>query len=292
MKKILSVLCVVAVSAVFASAAFSAGGNVPGSGVWQSVHDLTNGPNGAGAPPSVPGFVTDPQQRLCAYCHTPHHAILAGSAEANGADFLPLWSHQVSSVNYTPYVSATFTPYGGQSMNADDPLTGPSRLCMSCHDGVTAVDNYYGLTNGHVMVNNPAAPFTGQPVISHDGNSNHPIGFAMTDVIPGGGINDQVATNPDTNSILALNKDSKYVTGLPTPTVTIASRLFGGAIMTCSSCHDVHNTLNKVSTQTGGGNFLLLGTQKNSGICVSCHTQGGGDTGLSATTIPAANFTY
>ena len=291
MKTILSLLCVVAVSALFAGAAFSAGGNVPGSGVWQSVHDLTNGPNGVGAPPSVPGFVTDPQQRLCAYCHTPHHAIIAGSAEANGADFLPLWSHQVSIVNYTPYVSATFSPLGGQSMNAEDPLTGPSRLCMSCHDGVTAVDNYYGLTNGHVMINNPAAVFTGQPVIAHDGNSNHPIGFAMTDVVPGAGINGQVATNPDTGSILALTDSSKYVTGL-TDNVTVASRLFGGAIMTCSSCHDVHNTLNKVSTQPAGGNFLLLGTQKNSGICVSCHTQGGGDTGVAQTTIPAAQFTY
>lgn len=286
MKKMLSLLCVAAVSALFASAAFAAGGNVPGSGVWQSVHDLTNGPNGSGAPASVPGFVTDPQQRLCAYCHTPHHAILVGSAEANGADYLPLWSHEVSAVNYTPYVSATFTPLGGQTMAAD-PLTGPSRLCMSCHDGVTAVDNYYGLTNNHVMINNPAAPFTGQPVISHDGNSNHPLGFAMTDVIPGY----PGATHPDTNSILALTNTSMYVTGL-TDNVTIVSRLYGGAILTCSSCHDVHNTLNKVSSQAGAGNFLLLGTQKNSGICVSCHTQGGGDTGQAHTSIPAAQFTY
>lgn len=291
MKKMMSLLCVAAVSALFASAVFAAGGNIPGSGVWQSVHDLTNGPNGTGAPASVPGFVVDPQQRLCAYCHTPHHAILVGSAEANGADYLPLWSHEVSAVNYTPYVSATFSPLGGLTMQTD-PLTGPSRLCMSCHDGVTAVDNYYGLTNNHIMVNNPAAPFTGQPVISHDGNSNHPLGFSMADVVPGAGINGAPGSNPDNNSILALTPTSKYVTGLATDNVNIADRLYGGAIMTCSSCHDVHNTLNKVSYQAGAGNFLLLGTQKNSGICVSCHTQGGGDTGQAHTSIPAAQFTY
>ena len=62
--------------------------------------------------------------------------------------------------------------------------------------------------------------------------------------------------------------------------------------MTCSSCHDVHNTLNKVSYQTGAANFLLLGSQKNSGICLSCHTQGGGDSGSATTSVPNAAFTY
>jgi hypothetical protein len=284
MKKLMSLVCAAAVVTLYASAAIAL--QDPGTGVYQSVHDLTNGPGGAGAPLSVPGFVTDPQQRLCAYCHTPHHAITTGDAAAHGADFLPLWSHDVSQVNYTPYVSATFSPLGGNSMAAD-PLTGPSRLCMSCHDGITAVDNYYGLINNHSMMNNPGAPFTGQPVISGNGETNHPLGFAMTDVIPGYA----GATSVDNNSILALTATSKYITGL-TDSVNVVDRLFGGAIMTCSSCHDVHNTLNKVSFQTGAGNFLLLGTQKNSGICLSCHTQGGGDVGIAHTSVPAAAFTY
>lgn len=288
MKQILSVICAAAAAVTLSSAAFAApgaGDNSPGSGIYRSVHDLTNGPNGAGAPLSVPGFVTDSQQRLCAYCHTPHHAIKVGDAAANGADFLPLWSHAVSNVTYTPYASATFTPLGGVSMAAD-PLTGPSRLCMSCHDGLTAVDNYYGLTNGHVMLPNPGS-FTGNPVVSADGNTNHPLGFAMTDVIPGYA----GATNPDTASILALTATSKYKTGL-TDNVNIVDRLYQGAVMTCSSCHDVHNTLNKVSYQTGAANFLLLGSQKNSGICLSCHTQGGGDSGSATTSVPNAAFTY
>ena len=268
-----------------AFAAPGAGDNSPGSGIYRSVHDLTNGPAGAGAPVSVPAFVTDAQQRLCAYCHTPHHAIKVGDAAANGADFLPLWSHAVSNVTYTPYASATFTPKGGVSMAAD-PLTGPSRLCMSCHDGLTAVDNYYGLTNGHVMVPNPGS-FAANPVINGNGNTNHPLGFAMTDVIPGYA----GANNPDTANILSLTGTSKYKTGL-TDNVNIVDRLYQGSIMTCSSCHDVHNTLNKVSSQAGAANYLLLGSQKNSGICLSCHTQGGGDSGSAQTSVPSAAFTY
>jgi hypothetical protein len=290
MKKMLSVFCAAAIVAMStaAIAAPGAGDNSPGSGVYGSVHDLTNGPALAGAPhaPRVPGFVADAQLRLCAYCHTPHHAIKVGDTEAGTADFLPLWSHAVSTVTYTPYLSATFTPKGGQTMQ-DDPLTGPSRLCMSCHDGLTAVDNYYGMTNGHPIAGTDPI-FTNNPVISHNGNSNHPLGFVMTDVIPGMG-----GGNIDTNSVLALTASSRYVSGLDdTKVPLILDRLYQGSIMTCSSCHDVHNTLNKVSYQTGAANFLLLGTQKNSGICLSCHTQGGGDTGSAHTSVPGAAFTY
>jgi hypothetical protein len=167
---------------------------------------------------------------------------------------------------------------------AADPLTGPSRLCMSCHDGQTAVDNYYGNTPGHLMLPN-AGSFTGNPVINPDGNTNHPLGFAMIDVIPGQG-----GGHID-NGILALTPTSKYRTGL-TDSVNIFDRLYQSATMTCSSCHDVHNTLNKVSYQPAAANFLLLGSQKNSAICLSCHTQGGGDTGAATTSVPAAAFTY
>ena len=63
MKKMLSVICSVAIVAM-SSAAFAAAGagdNTPGSGVYGSVHDLTNGPNMIGAPsaPRVPGFQPD-----------------------------------------------------------------------------------------------------------------------------------------------------------------------------------------------------------------------------------------
>ena len=252
-------------------------GSVPGTGIFQSIHDLTNGPDGAGAPLSVPGFVIDSQKRLCAYCHTPHHAILLGSPEANGADYLPLWSHQVSNSNYSPYATTTFTPRGGQTMSPD-PLTGSSRLCMSCHDGVTAVDNYvdnYALSpKNHIMKSLVSPPYPGMPVIPTVGNKSHPIGFAMTDVIPGY----PGATHQD-NTILPLNESDRYVTGKGSTGPTIISRLSQGAVMTCSTCHDVHNSLNKVSFTAGAINYLTLGTLTDSGICLSCHTVASGVSG-------------
>ena len=155
-----------------------------------------------------------------------------------------------------------------------DPLVGDSRLCMSCHDGITAVDNYYGETYNHTMISLPMPPFPGQPVISSIGTTNHPIGFAMTDVTPGY----PGALHPDTN-ILTLTDFSTYNTGTAYASPSIISRLHNRVLMTCSSCHDVHNTLNKVSYQAGTGNYLLLGTQIGSGLCLSCHTPASGVSG-------------
>ena len=248
-------------------------GSAPGTGIYQSIHDLNNGPDGSGVSFSVPGFVQDPEGRLCAFCHTPHHAITIADAGANGADTLPLWSHTVSIVNYSPYMSATFTPKGGLTMAAD-PLTGPSRLCMSCHDGITAVDSYYGLLNNHIMTPLASPPYPGMPVINNNGSKSHPIGFAMTDVIPGY----PGATNPDIN-ILPINNTSTYITGSGYLGPSIISRLAFGTVMTCSTCHDVHNSLNKISYQAGTQNYLILAPQANSDLCLSCHTPASGVSG-------------
>jgi len=248
-------------------------GSAPGTGIYQSIHDLNNGPDGSGVSYSVPGFLKDSGERLCAFCHTPHHAIAITDAGANSADTLPLWSHTVSIVNYSPYMSATFTQNGGKTMSAD-PLSGPSRLCMSCHDGITAVDSYYGLLNNHIMTPLISPPYTGMPVIASNGSKSHPIGFAMTDVIPGY----PGATNPDSN-ILPLNNTSTYLTGSGYLGPTIISRLAFNTIMTCSTCHDVHNSLNKISYQAGTQNYLILAPQTNSYLCFSCHTSTSGVSG-------------
>ena len=304
MKKMLSILCVAALVSM-SSAALALGPatggegtNIPGSGLYGSIHDLTTN----GTPVGVPGFRSDTlQQRLCVYCHTPHHAHYPGDPSLTGAaanaEYLPLWSHDVSTVSYTPYASATFDPKGGTTMGSTfsgDILAGPSRLCMSCHDGVTAVDNYYGKTGGTAMGNNAGTSFESMPVIDANGQTNHPIGFNMIDVIPGQG-----GAHIDNNSMLTLDNTSTYVTGFAGATTTIFSRLYrdvNGAqtIMTCSTCHDVHNNLNKVSYITGVPNFLTLGTQKLSGLCNSCHTQAGGDAfmGRTHTSVPLAVSHY
>ena len=268
-KQMLNLLGLAAVVALGAGIAFAAPS--PGTGIYNTAHDLTTNPPST----SVPGFVPDAEQRLCAYCHTPHHAILVGSAEAQGAEYLPLWSHQVSNANYTMYASPTFTPYGGQ-YPAGDPLIGPSRLCMSCHDGVTGVDNYYGNTPNHNMITPPGASFESNPVISTNGNSNHPIGFSAAEIWPGNPYNTTPATTDSFNLLPWVGSATQGPPYLANGSgLTVGARLYQGLYMTCSSCHDVHNQLNKVSWNGSSANFFTLGTQTNSALCISCHTQGG-----------------
>jgi hypothetical protein len=148
---------------------------------------------------------------------------------------------------------------------ANDPLIGPSRLCMSCHDGTVALDTYYGQTGTHFISNGANTYFGAQPVIELDGMKTHPIGFDATTL--------QAGTTQDTHlwgTMLANN----YLGNANAGTLTVQSRLFQGQF-TCSTCHDVHNKLNDTSASipVGTQNYFLLGGQTNSALCITCHNQ-------------------
>jgi cytochrome c553 len=260
MKRFATVIAAVALSAGSATAVFAAA--TAGSGIYQTAHDINF---------KLGPAVEDVQDRLCAYCHTPHHAYTATDAAPVGpvlaaSGYAPLWSHGVTTSNYTPYASATFDVLGGQTM-ANDPLIGPSRLCMSCHDGTVALDSYYGQTGTHFISNGANTYFGAQPLIELDGQKTHPIGFDATAVDTGGAQED---------SHLWANFTAKNYRGnVNAGTLTVSSRLYQGQFFTCSTCHDVHNKLNDTSAsiKTGTQNYFLLGGQTNSALCITCHTQ-------------------
>ena len=68
---------------------------------------------------------------ICVVCHTTHNADTTVT-EA------PLWNHELT--------SQTFSMYSSPTMDAaqDAQPTGSSKLCLSCHDGATAIDAYGG----------------------------------------------------------------------------------------------------------------------------------------------------
>jgi len=269
MKKFAAVLAAVALTAGSATAVFAAA--TAGSGIYQTAHDINF---------KVAG-VRDVQDRLCAFCHTPHHAYTSTDPAPVGpvlaaSGYAPLWSHGVSTANYTPFASATFDVKGGASM-ANDPLIGPSRLCMSCHDGTVALDTYYGQTGTHFISNGSNTYFGAQPLIELDGVKTHPIGFDAT-LVNTGGANEDTHLWPNylTNNYRGNNN-----------TVSVQSRLFQNQYFTCSTCHDVHNKLNDTSASIKAGTqaYFLLGGQTNSALCITCHNQG--ETAFG--TIPVAN---
>ena len=244
-KKIVAALALMALAAPNAFAAPTA---ASGDGVALSVHDMNV---------VEYGITPDEQGRICAFCHTPHHAIQDATVE-----YLPLWSHELTAMAFAnPYTSATFD---AETLAPVDPLAGPSRLCMSCHDGVIAVDQHYGFAGGTVFNGDQFTGATPQIAVGLNGDftNDHPVGFDIADVAAvDSGIFPDVATGHVFNGTTMPIVDTLYssIAGMP------------GTIMTCATCHDVHNKDNVVNTGTVVRNYLVYADQNGSDLCLSCH---------------------
>lgn len=247
MKKILLTLLLVAFSASMAFA-----GSTPGSGIDGSAHDMNDFPG-----------ISDPEDRVCAFCHTPHHADVVSS------DYMPLWSRQMSAeASWTPYASDTL------QANISDPMVGPSLLCMSCHDGTVAPDAYYGNPGTAAIVEGDNYGEYGIG-LAGDMSNDHPIGFNYMAVAggTGWGTNDADPTHdPEIYVATQALTDRTDVDGNVYGIATIQDVLFGSfdgsqpkEIFTCASCHDVHNSPGVVE------NHFLYGPQADSQFCRMCH---------------------
>jgi hypothetical protein len=233
----------------------------PGNGVSDSPHNMykyilakTGNPD--------PG---NNKQQVCVYCHTPHNA-------RTDLVYNPLWNHESTTQNFVPYFG---TDQDGRALglppttlNAQiDTATfmdGPSRLCMSCHDGATAVDSY-GNINGNVTPDNPgtdgginiAGASAYDPLTDTTGGSlmnDHPIGFNYSEV---SAIDPKIRDKEEGLSNSYGNKIQR-----------ISDVLFKGDFFTCSTCHDVHNSPAKTATNQ---KYLLYATADSSKNCLICH---------------------
>ncbi len=223
------------------------------------------------------GMGNDAQQRICVYCHHPHNSIKAGSGTGvNVISYSPLWNREYRADRDNDGLS-DFTAYdnGVNMSNTTDKLSstskhlmngvpavgGVSLLCLSCHDGVTAINAYSsnnssGTSTGSVLPFNTPAPdttngiITGVAALGLDLSNHHPIGMSWDAVTAD---DDEIAQKTDTF------KDT---------TITIGSVLTGGDTMECSSCHDVHNT--NVAGRNNAERFLWT-SNDSSHFCLSCH---------------------
>ncbi|MFH1851497.1 MAG: cytochrome c3 family protein [Candidatus Neomarinimicrobiota bacterium] len=163
---------------------------------------------------------------ICIVCHTPHNA----NTNVTGA---PLWNHQVTSSTYTLYSSFSVDASMGQP-------SGSSKLCLSCHDGTVAVDNFGSVTTGTTDISSANEIGTS---ISDD----HPISFTYDDALAtsDGGLYAPTTVNSGLGS-------------------TIDADLLADHKLECSSCHDVHDN--------GSGSFLVMANDA-SALCLTCHNK-------------------
>ncbi|GAB4152003.1 MAG: hypothetical protein Fur0037_20750 [Planctomycetota bacterium] len=184
---------------------------LPAQGVRNSPHD----------------FVGQPWQttgELCLPCHIPHTQDHAGPIVK------PLWSHGMSAANYVLYSSPSLRA------QPEQPL-GPSRLCLSCHDGTVALDMFAGRT-GTTML-------TGEANLTTDLSATHPISIRWT------------------HKGVGACSNCHYTHG----------RLFDSPVpfydgrVECPTCHDPHNQMER----NPGGTYFLRVPILQSELCFVCH---------------------
>ncbi|MCD4729649.1 MAG: cytochrome c3 family protein [Bacteroidales bacterium] len=164
----------------------------------------------------------NPGDQICVVCHTPHNAVSVSGAV--------LWNRAVTTTTFIPYTSGTMNATAGAP-------SGTSLLCLSCHDGTIALEDFGGATGGSNYVANP---------IGADLTNDHPISFTYDAALAtaDGGLFDPT-TSPS---------------GLGG---TITVDLLNGGSLECASCHDVHNS--------GGFASLLRIDNAASALCLTCH---------------------
>jgi predicted CXXCH cytochrome family protein len=182
-------------------------GTYPSVSVVNTPHNLNNFPG-----VSIPG------NQVCLPCHTPHNALLPGEDNV-------LWNHAETQETFVMYSSQAGQPEG------------PSKMCLSCHDGVTAIDSYGGNTGSTVIV--------GSSALGTDLSDDHPIGIEYP-----------------TNLPTEYQDPSTFDPGINLGPGVQLIPINGVDRVECTSCHHVHNN--------GLGNFLRVPVVE-SYICLQCH---------------------
>jgi len=241
----------------------------PGAGIYDSAHDFTrfNTVGGDGTNVEDVG--------LCTFCHTPHKAI----------ETQLLWNHKLS-INSFDWSDSTTTQGGSDRAVIATTWAGPTKFCLSCHDGTVAIGdiNWFDKATwtgaGSVNTTTHDAP---DPYNIADGGEllgNHPVAHPF----PFGGV--ASTYNTSTNGALAVASgwiSDPQTLGIRLFTNTAGSQVKAGvdagsttAGIECSSCHDPHNGNGKVFDKylLRG---MLTGNQSGAGaagyICLKCHVK-------------------
>ena len=286
MKRLLVLTIMIALGMLFVSSnasAISSGytgetAATAGIGINGTVHDLRRYNTLVGYKSTGEEDYLD---RICIFCHAPHHAYkLTGIVEGTGPEsvsadytYLPLWNHDQTVQVFTPYYNGPDAPLdpsqkAAQSITNGINIGATSLLCLSCHDGTVAVNQFGSSPQDSRSISTGAAFMTDEYKIGGDGYlaNHHPIGFDYTlvsaidlEIIPA----DTAVFDHDLDAaVYGAVANAINVAGAS----TVDNYLWNNR-MECSSCHAVHNTGNS-------GEKLLYVSDQNSNLCLSCHLKG------------------
>jgi hypothetical protein len=150
---------------------------------------------------------------------------------------------------------------------------GPSKACLSCHDGTVAINTFGGV--GYYTTHGTATFITNSANLGTDLTHSHPISLGYTPAIVGTGPNqDKWLFNPNTTPVLTPVSG----TFVPGNDMTVNGFLLGGKNrLECTSCHDVHNQEGTPFDIVNNPKLVKIvgvdGTGKGSLLCRSCHNK-------------------
>ncbi len=246
------------------------------AGVVGSKHDLS-GDSGSSA------FQFRSFGQVCVFCHTPHGANTAevtsgkignASGYLGGGTPLLLWNRSLAVLNS----GAVYQLYQGYNMVSEpDEVRIYSLLCLSCHDGVSALNVLYNYPGTY----DPPGPLAPQEI--PDGP------LRLSDVFynsAGTGWGPNIGERKDTDATEDINLRNDHPISFDYPTdgadaglqtfndvVTDGRLKFfnngAGDIMSieCPTCHNVHE---EGDSNANTKPFLRV-TLDNSEMCTTCH---------------------
>lgn len=284
MNKIVGMMAAVGVSLVMASTVLAAAGKVA-----YTVHNMSStNPGGLNR-----YIKSDTETQICIFCHTPHNARPA----------VPLWNKVMPSQAFNMYTSSSTLSPTASAVTAPGP---ESLLCLSCHDGRTAINVLHNSRNPAAQTvgtekvvsldgfayNDPNVPANGPEglgvgigismgTLGFLGSYSPNIGKTSSDDYYGGNLMDDhpISFSYDAaqgdkptqlNSLADVGSKSGY-----------AIRFFGPERrLECSSCHDPHVAYQADRMGTPGlteGDpklrpFLVM-SNEGSALCFACHNK-------------------
>lgn len=191
----------------------------------------------------------DPRSKqICIFCHTPHHSSSEG----------PLWNRRSTTVTF-------FKRYSSPTLAIDDAAVvgaseygqpnGSSRLCLSCHDGVTALGAVFTTPQSNIVFTDVRSSISGPDVsIGYETySSHHPVSFKY---------------NQTVRNLLRASPYNKELNVDPPTTYNIHVKLDKQERMQCTTCHDPHQDK---SDEPSSITPFWTGTDYDT-VCMSCHT--------------------
>lgn len=223
--------------------------------VSRTVHNLSSNDGGF-----YDQYVSDNEEGVCIFCHTPHGGSLNG----------PLWNRSLPNHAFTHYNSATLSSKVGA---VGRPVSDESLLCLACHDGSIALNMVINTSNdvGPPTINGGdtfmaffagviggfigKSPQNDDPTNHGDLTDDHPISFSYQEV---------QEFEPD-----GLHSVGNAIAG--------GVRFFGSDYrVECSSCHDPHVNYDSLIPEDDPMSDeryrpFLITPNSGSVLCLACH---------------------